>query len=379
MMPGEMYDLDPTDRRIVTALQVNGRASWTDIAQLTGTSVTTVARRAQQLLAGGLVKVAAAPQPGGGPADLLIVRIRCAPGSQLPAAQALAAMPEIRFVAVVTGVYELVAEVLVPKGTSLHSVLLNGLQKIPGAQGSVADLELHTYKSTHEWSRQLLGTESQLVAPPPVHDCPPTHLDELDERIIATLREDGRASFQSVALGLGVSESTVRRRFESLNGAGCVQVITLVPAAALGFEAEILFWLSVAPSRLDSVARKLAALRGVRYVAATLGQESLMCEVILPTHADVFEFTTKTLGGIDGIQAWTAGVELLTVKRGFVITPWAARRLTTETGDDPATPPVEPTTAVSGATVRTPGPDAPPPDHPRARSPLAQPVVSGRG
>lgn len=353
-MPVEMYNLDPIDRRIVAALQVNGRASWTDIAQLTGTSVTTVARRAQQLLADGLVKVAAAPHPGGGgQADLLIVRIRCAAGSQLPAAQALAAMPEIRFVAVVTGVYDLVAEVLVPKGTSLHSVLLNGLQKIPGIESSVADLELHTYKSTHEWSRHLLGTENQLVAPPPVHDCPPAHLDELDERIIGALREDGRASFQSVAGGLGVSESTVRRRFETLYTAGCVQVITLVPAAALGFEAEILFWLSVAPSRLDAVARELAALRGVRYVAATLGQESLMCEVILPTHADVFEFTTKTLGGIDGIQAWTAGVQLLTVKRGFVITPWAARRLAAEqdaegTDGEAATPGPTPAGSTGG-------------------------------
>nr|MDT0658135.1 Lrp/AsnC family transcriptional regulator [Micromonospora sp. DSM 115978] len=327
MMAADSYALDPIDRRIVAALQVNGRASWTEIAHLTGTSVTTVARRAQQLLADGMVKVAVAPQPGGGVADLLIVRIRCAPGSQLPAAQALAAMPEIRFVALVTGVYDLVAEVLVPKGTSLHTVLLDGLQGIPGVQGSVADLELHTYKSTHEWSRHLLDDDSRLVAPPPVHDCPPAHLDTMDERIVEALREDGRASFQGVAHGLGVSESTVRRRFESLYNTGCLQVITLVPAAALGFEAEVLFWLSVAPARLDSVARELAQLRGVRYVAATLGQESLMCEVILPTHADLFRFTTQTLGGIDGIRAWTASVELLTVKRGFVITPWAARRL----------------------------------------------------
>ncbi|QDY06430.1 Lrp/AsnC family transcriptional regulator [Micromonospora sp. HM134] len=339
MMPIEMYDLDSTDRRIVAALQVDGRASWTDIAQLTGTSVTTVARRAQQLLADELVKVAAVPQPGGGgPGDLLIVRIRCSPGSQLPAAQALAAMPEVRFVALVTGVYDLVAEVLVPKGTSMHSVLLSGLQAIDGVQGSVADLELHTYKASHEWSQHLLGDAGQLAGPPPVHNCSANHLDEVDERIVAALQADGRASFQAVAGGLGVSESTVRRRFEALHQAGCVQVITLVPAAALGFEAEILFWLSVAPARLDGVARELAALRGVRYVAATLGQESLMCEVILPTHADVFEFTTKTLAGIDGIQAWTAGVQLLTVKRGFVVTPWAARRLGTAPEQRPAAP-----------------------------------------
>jgi len=149
-------------------------------------------------------------------------------------------------------------------------------------RGSVADLELHTYKSSHEWSRHLFGDPSQPVAPLPVHDCQPDHLGEIGEigeigeRIVTALREDRRANFQSVALGLGVSESTVRRRFEALYDAGCVLITTLVPAAALGFEAEILFWLSVAPSRLDPVAKELAGLRGVRYVAATLGQESLM-------------------------------------------------------------------------------------------------------
>jgi DNA-binding Lrp family transcriptional regulator len=326
MMPVDMYDhLDSTDRRIIAALQVNGRASWTDIAQLTGVSVTTVARRGQQLFAAGLVRVAAVPRPGA--TDMLITRIRCAPGTQLAAAEALAAMPEVRFVALVTGAHDLVAEVVVPRDAALHTVLLNGVQAIPGVQSSVADLELHTYKSTHEWSRHLLPDAGQLGAPPPVHDCAPDHIDAVAERIVAALRDDGRASFQAVSTQLGVSESTVRRRFEALHGTGCVQVITLVPAAALGFEAEMFFWLSVAPARLDAVARELAELPGVRYVAATLGQQSLMCEVILPTHDDVFHFTTKTLAGIDGIQSWTANVELLTVKRGFVITPWAARHL----------------------------------------------------
>lgn len=328
MMPVDMYDhLDAMDRRIVAALQVNGRASWTDIAQLTGTSVTTVARRAQQLLAAGMVKVAAAPRPGA--SNLLIIRFRCAPGTQLAAAKALADMPEVRFVALVTGAYDLVAEVIVDQGTDMHTVLLNGLQNIPGVQRSVADLELNTYKSTHEWSRHLLGDAGQLAAPQPVHDCTPDHIDAVGAGIVSALREDGRASFQAVSTRLGVSESTVRRRFESLYNTGCVQVITLVPAAALGFEAEILFWLSVAPARLDAVARELAELRGVRYVSATLGQQSLMCEVILPTHHDVFRFTTHTLANIDGILSWTANVELLTVKRGFVITPWAARHLDT--------------------------------------------------
>lgn len=321
-----MYDLDPIDRRIVAALQVNGRASWTEIAPLVGTSVTTVARRAQQLFADGLVRVAAVPHTAGEEgADMLVVRLRCTPGTQIAVGQAIAALPQVRFVAVVTGAYDLVAEVVVPKGAALHTLLVSGVQQVPGVQRSVADLELHTYKSTHAWSRQLLGEAASKAAgaAPPVRNCRPGHLDSLDEKILDALRIDGRASFLAVASGLGVSESTVRRRFEALHQSGCVQVITLIPAAALGFEKEMFFWLSVAPNRLEAVAAELAAQPGVRYVAATLGQESLMCEVILPTHRDVYEFTSCTLAGIEGIQAWTANVELLTLKRGFVQTPWS--------------------------------------------------------
>jgi DNA-binding Lrp family transcriptional regulator len=325
MIPHTMYDLDPIDRRIVAALHVNGRASWTDIAQLAGTSVTTVARRAQQLFADGLVRVAAVPFPTGqSDADVLMVRLRCAPGTQLEVGTAIAALPQVRFVAVVTGAYDLIAEVVVRKGTGLHSLLVDGLQQIPGVQRSVADLTLHTYKATHDWSRQLLGEAAdELVAPQPIHDCTPEHLDDLDVKIVDALRVDGRASFQTVAAGLGVSESTVRRRFEALYNTGCLQVITLIPAAALGFEAEMFFWLSVAPARLEAVAHELVKEQGVRYVAATLGQQSLTCEVILPSHDDVYRFTTATLGGIDGIQSWTANVELLTLKRGSVPTPWS--------------------------------------------------------
>ncbi|MGH3388473.1 MAG: Lrp/AsnC family transcriptional regulator [Actinomadura sp.] len=323
-----MYNLDEIDRRIVAALQINGRASWTDIAQLMGTSVTTVARHAQRLFAAGLVRVAAVHQPtGGSPTDRFIVRFGCAPGTQVTVAQALAALPQVRLAVLVTGAYDVVAEVIVPKGTGLHTLLVDGVQHIPGVQRSVADLELHTYKVAHDWSAELVADGARLAAPQPPHDCEPGHLDPLDERIVAVLREDGRASFPTVAAALSVSESTVRRRFETLYNTGCIQIVTLVPAAALGFESEILFWLSVTPARLEAVAHELAALRGVRFVAATIGQESLLCEVILPTHKDLHHFTTQRLAGIEGIQAWTANVELLTLKRAFVHTPWVARHL----------------------------------------------------
>jgi DNA-binding Lrp family transcriptional regulator len=159
------------------------------------------------------------------------------------------------------------------------------------------------------------------------HPCDPSHFDAVDREIVELMREDGRASFRTVAAEVGLNESTVRRRFETLLSRGCIRVTTLVPAAALGFESEIILNITVAPPFLESVARTLSGYRGVRYVAAMLSENALMCELILPTTKDLFEFTTGTLGRLEGVQGWTASVVLLVLRRGFVETPWWRRSI----------------------------------------------------
>ncbi|GAA0912027.1 Lrp/AsnC family transcriptional regulator [Nonomuraea longicatena] len=328
MMPA-MNDLDDLDRRILALLHVNGRASWTDIAQAVGTSTTTVARRAQQLFAAGAVRVSVAPHPEhDGPAHMFLVRVSCAPGSQLRVAGLLARNPEIRFVAVVTGTHDIVFELVTPKHRDLYTALVDYVHGIPGTLSSCADLVLHTYKVSYDWSTRLLDEiDAPAVPAPRPHRCEPDHLDEVDRRILAATAEDGRASSQSVAERLAVSESTVRRRLDAMLDRGCASVVTFIPAAALGFEAEVLLWLTVEPAMLDSVAERLSAERGVRFIAAMLGQASLMCEVIMPTTDDLYRFTSRTLAAVPGISSWTANVQVLPVKRGYLMWPWAQARI----------------------------------------------------
>jgi hypothetical protein len=78
----------------------------------------------------------------------------------------------------------------------------------------------------------------------------------------------------------------------------------------------------VEPSELKSVALELRRHRSVRYIAATLDGNALFCEVIASSTDDLFHFVTDTLARLNGVQGWSANVELLTVKRGFVQTPW---------------------------------------------------------
>jgi DNA-binding Lrp family transcriptional regulator len=314
--------LDDLDRRIIVALQSDGRASWTEIADLSGSSVATVARRGQQLLREGVVRVAAVPDVNhNGAADLFVLRITCAPGTQMDVLAQLVQHRDLRFLGLVTGPYDILAELNLRREESLRARIVREILAIDGVQRCDTDLTLHVYKVSHEWSRQLLSDDpaEEVVE---THQCDQSHFDAVDRQIIDLMSEDGRASFRTVALEVGLNESTVRRRFEALLSRGCILVTTLVPAPALGFESEIVLNITVAPPFLDLVARTLSRYRGVRYVAAMLSSNALICELILPTARDLFDFTTNTLGRLEGVQGWTASVVLLVLRRGFVETPW---------------------------------------------------------
>lgn len=311
------------DRRIIAALQADGRASWTEIAERAGTSVATATRRGQNLFATGAVRVGVSSDINSpGAADLFLLRITCRPGTQMQVATALAERDDLRFLCLVTGEYDLLAELVCQKSESLHVRLINEIQAVAGVETCVSDLVLHTYKVSQGWAQRLIsGVGDHQQADTEPHVCSPTHFDEVDLLILQELRADGRSSLRSVADVLGVNESTVRRRFEAMRERGCAWVLTLVAASALGFESEIILNISLDPSRIDDVAHELATYVGVRYLAVSVNC-TLICEVIMPTTDDVYAFLTRGLGKIEGVRDWQANVELLTIKRGFLETPW---------------------------------------------------------
>src|SRR5215212_2424571 len=148
--------LDELDRRIIAALQMDGRASWTAIAERCNTSVPTVARRGQQLLTDGIVRVGVVPDiHHAGPADLFILWIGCRPGRHAQVAEELARRDDIRFLALVTGAADIVAELLA----------------IDGVERCETELLLHQYKVGHDWSRQLLTGEDHVYTVPEPQEC----------------------------------------------------------------------------------------------------------------------------------------------------------------------------------------------------------------
>ncbi|MFS0714248.1 Lrp/AsnC family transcriptional regulator [Microbacterium sp. 2P01SA-2] len=330
--------LTEVDKRIVVALQRDGRASWRAIADRIGAPVSTVSRRGQQLLADGLVRVAALPAlDADGPHAQFLVRINCSPGSHVAVAEELVRNPSVRFCTIVTGSYDIIAEVVVRGTATRYPQLMLDLQPIDGVERWRSDLIMHVYKVSYDWGRQLYADllSDQPVATETDSDetCDPDHLDDVDRQILDVLRHDGRESFQRVGEVVGLNESSVRRRFDRMKEHRCVDVVTLVQSAALGMEAETFLSVTVAPARMEAVARELARYPFVRYLAATLDQNSLLCEVITTSVDELYSFVTDSLAHLDGVLGWSANMELLFLKRGFIETPWWRAQLQSPSAD----------------------------------------------
>jgi DNA-binding Lrp family transcriptional regulator len=315
--------VDDLDRRIIACLRADGRASWTEIASRCGTSVATVSRRGQRLLGDGIVRVAVVPvtaYPGHG--SMFFMRMACRSGAAAHVAEQLSTRPNIRFLALVSGPYDIAAEVCVDSRASLVDPLITEIQETDGVESSQTDLILHEYKVAQDWTWQLLVGDSVANTISDPHACDAGHMDDVDHGIIEVMRASGRAPFSMVAEQVGLDETTVGRRFDAMLSRGCIQVVTLAPAAALGFTPEVLLNLNISPRRLRDVSAQLSSFVGVRFVAATLSGSSLLCEMIQPTNEALFSFLTDTLASIDGVRGWQASMELLTIRRGFVETPW---------------------------------------------------------
>jgi DNA-binding Lrp family transcriptional regulator len=315
--------VDALDRQIAVALQLNGRATWRQVSGVVHTSESTVARRGRALLESGTVRVTGQPDPArAGLGYPVLIQLNCDAGKVKRLARSLAGRPDVRFLAIVTSTFDIVLELIVPSRSHLARVLVDEFSELDGIRRTTTDAVMRTFKTSYDWSRELLGTQgidpSFAGARPQAPALGTATLDETDLQLIQLLGDDGRRTYAELAASVGISESMVRRRVSALVEDGTLSFATLVDPRALGFEIEIFVLLRVNHAALERIAQALAARREVRYVAATSGYSDLACEVILRSPDDLYEFTTGALGALDGVQSTVIAHELVTVKRAYM-------------------------------------------------------------
>jgi Lrp/AsnC family transcriptional regulator for asnA, asnC and gidA len=141
---------DDLDRRIVEALQTNGRESFRRIATRLDVSEATVRARYARLVEDGIMQVVAVTNPLGlGFAATAMVGVRTS-GSPEPVADEIASWDEADYVVITAGQFDLVVEVVCADRRALLD-LTNRMRALDGVVSTETFLYLEMVKQLYDW------------------------------------------------------------------------------------------------------------------------------------------------------------------------------------------------------------------------------------
>jgi len=191
---------DALDRRLLSALALDGRASFSRVAAVLGVSDQTVARRYARLRSEQRIRVTGRTDPARLGEVSWFVRIHCVPSVALTLGRTLARRPDTTWVKLASGGTEIVCVVRAVTSQDSESLLLEKLPKTPNVVNVSANCLLHVFFGGPESVINMLTPDqADRLRPPAPQPGPIVALDQADRRMLGLLQTDGRATVTDLA------------------------------------------------------------------------------------------------------------------------------------------------------------------------------------
>ena len=165
--------LDETSKRIIEQLQEDGRRPYAAIGKAVGLSEAAVRQRVQRLIDGGVMQIVAVTDPlqvGFTRQAMIGVRVD---GDINAVADQLAAMPEMDYVVVTAGSFDLLVEVVCEDDDHLLDVVSHRIRGLPGVRSTETFVYLKLRKQLYNWGTRLpkTSTTRPISTPRPATTC----------------------------------------------------------------------------------------------------------------------------------------------------------------------------------------------------------------
>jgi Lrp/AsnC family transcriptional regulator, regulator for asnA, asnC and gidA len=147
----EVVALDDVDKQLIVALQRDGRRPYTQLAGDVGLSEAAVRQRVRRLIDGGVTQIVAVTNPltlGFRRMAMVGVRID---GDVRAAADAIAALPDIDYLVIVAGSFDLLVEIVCEDDERLLELLNDKIRQVPGVASTDTFTYLKICKETYSW------------------------------------------------------------------------------------------------------------------------------------------------------------------------------------------------------------------------------------
>ena len=144
-------NLDDVSKAIIEQLQTDGRTSYATIAKSVGLSDAAVRVRVQRLLDDDVMQIVAVTDPmqvGFARAAMIGIRVD---GDAEKVADQLASMPEVDYLVVTAGSFDVLAEVVAEDDDHLLEVINRKIRAIPGVRSTETYVYLKLRKQIYTW------------------------------------------------------------------------------------------------------------------------------------------------------------------------------------------------------------------------------------
>jgi Lrp/AsnC family transcriptional regulator, regulator for asnA, asnC and gidA len=143
--------LDDLNKKIIEQLQTDGRMSYAQIAKEVGLSEAAARHRVQRLLDSDVMQIVAVTDPlrlGFTRQAMIGLKVE---GDMRSVATALAAIPEIDYVVICAGAYDILVELVCTDDAHMLTLLNDQIRAVPGVTATETFVYLKLEKQTYSW------------------------------------------------------------------------------------------------------------------------------------------------------------------------------------------------------------------------------------
>jgi Lrp/AsnC family transcriptional regulator, regulator for asnA, asnC and gidA len=145
-------EVSALDKRIIEHLQQDGRRPFTQIAADLGVSEAAVRARTNRLVARGIIQIVGVTDPLKlGFQQMAMVGIRCERDRLIEVAETVGSFPEVDYVVITAGTYDVLIEVVCEDNAALLDFLAERLRAIEGVLDTETFVYLRMVKQTYQW------------------------------------------------------------------------------------------------------------------------------------------------------------------------------------------------------------------------------------
>jgi Lrp/AsnC family transcriptional regulator for asnA, asnC and gidA len=143
--------IDDVSKAIIEQLQQDGRRAYATIGQAVGLSEAAVRQRVHRLIKAGVMQIVAVTDPlqvGFNRQAMIGIKVE---GDLECVAEQLEQMPEVDYVVITAGSFDLLAEVVCEDDAHLYELLNTKIRAIPAVRSTESFVYLKLRKQTYTW------------------------------------------------------------------------------------------------------------------------------------------------------------------------------------------------------------------------------------